>query len=1141
MNHSPGILTVYKASAGSGKTFTLVSEYISLLVEDPLNNYKQILAVTFTNKATQEMKERILSQLYGIANGLSASNSYLEVVKRRTGMDEATVRSNASTALHRLTHEYNQFRVQTIDAFFQAILRNLGHELGLTSNLRVDLNSEQVEAKAVDELIEDLKENDEVLLWLDDYIQTNIDDNLSWNVIDKIKEFGKNIFKEYYKENEDCLNVLFQQKGFFPDFAKRLRAERDGYKKTIKEKSEFILNFMAASPYDGEYHQHIRGFLRRLYNEIDKFPAYPKYVAKLSESSDAWALKKSKNVAAIVSLVEENNIPALFKELVTYHEHNWYKYYSCRLVLKHLSKLRLLHKIAEKVNDDNLENHRFMLSDTQNLLKQLMKDEDIPFVYEKIGGMLKYIMIDEFQDTSKVQWDNFKKLLLNCLAEEDSRNLIVGDVKQSIYRWRQGDWEILNDIENAIKPDNGSFVDTSNIQITSLDTNRRSEENIIVFNNIFFQTIIKLLGKDVPSGEGMENSSNAEMTASQYERLSKAYADVVQKIPESRTTGKGYIKVKLFGKGPDYNEDIEDELKANILALLENGYQQKDIAILVRNKIEAQNIVAALSAVRYEGEPLSIVSEEAFRLDSSLAVNILIYALRLLTHPEDNLTRALLVKAYMQVPLEADCEAFVKRQGKTVSDIYVVDSSIERGARNDAVAAQLNNWLPSDFVGKRDDLLQMAMIDLVDYLYLKFGLKNLSQQNAYISTFYDVLNNYLRDNPVDIDDFLKEWEDNLSKTTIQSDEANGIRILTIHKSKGLEFTNVILPYCDWELEKTSGPKEVIKWFEGEGKEAPFNQLPLIPVDYKKELLNSVFAGDYRKEHFQTLVDNINLLYVAFTRAGKNLFLSGKNIGESKYQSKLLMESLKTISEENLLVCDYADDDNSSLSKSQWEKNNITEDTYQPVTFTFGALSPAAEEQKKVEDAFNPFSYKPKNKLITIETFEKSIEFRQSNKSDEFVRGEEMDDNVRYMKIGTVLHNIFSSIKTETDIPSKLRLLEEEGVVYNDELTTENLRDKIKQALLLPMVRDWFSDKWNVFNECTIMEYDEKEDRVLEHRPDRVIMNEEETIVIDYKFGKEHKVYSEQVKRYISLLEDMGYKNVKGFLWYVMGNKVVPVI
>ena len=834
-------LTVYKASAGSGKTFTLASEYITLVVKNP-QDYRSILAVTFTNKATQEMKTRILSQLYGIAHSLPDSEAYYEQVRMKTGFSEQTIRENAAKALSLLTHHYNEFRVQTIDAFFQSVLRNLARELNLTANLCVDLNDEQVEAQAVDELINSLEEGEEVLNWIRDYIDKNIEDDKGWNVISQIKDFGKNIFKDFYKDRKTELDNRFSDESFFNDFITDLRERRTRILNRLNEHAKQMYKKIRDANLDNPnlFNRGANGLLSHIIKLTKGTPSNdptPQYIQSCIDSAEKWPASKcpAKERAAIIELASASLCSDL-KILNDYRINDWKEYQSCNLTLKHLSQLRLLHAISEAVDEINKDTNRFMLSNTQSLLSTLMKDSDTPFVFEKMGAYLKHIMIDEFQDTSTIQWNNFRKLLDNCMAQVDSHNLIVGDVKQSIYRWRQGDWKLLNNIEHEFTKEQ--------IKIEPLDTNYRSEENIIRFNNAFFKQAVSQTVNELESEE-IQGATE----------LVEAYKEIEQK--PRKDNGKGCVRIKLFRydskNASDYKQKILNELIENIRQLLDQGYKQKDIAILARSKTVIPDIVDSFQNIDTN---VSLVSDEAFRLDASLAVNVIIEALRLLTHPHDKLTESKLVKLYQQQ---------VIKTGKDINDLFVGDNSTE-----------LKSFLPSGYIDKFESLSRLSLIDLVDEIYSLFSLDSLEGQSAYVCTFYDTLNEYLRDHPADIDDFIEEWEDTLSSNTIQSDEVDGIRLITIHKSKGLEYDNVLIPFCDWELEKTNG---ITIWCSGDDKEKPYGELPLIPVDYSSKMLGTVFEDDYKEEHLQNTVDNMNLLYVAFTRAGKNLFITGKKYKE----------------------------------------------------------------------------------------------------------------------------------------------------------------------------------------------------------------------------------------------------------------------
>ena len=1082
-------LTVYKASAGSGKTFTLASEYITLVVKNP-QDYRSILAVTFTNKATQEMKTRILSQLYGIAHSLPDSEAYYEQVRMKTGFSEQTIRENAAKALSLLTHHYNEFRVQTIDAFFQSVLRNLARELNLTANLRVDLNDEQVEAQAVDELINSLEEGEEVLNWIRDYIDKNIEDDKGWNVISQIKDFGKNIFKDFYKDHKTELDNRFSDESFFNDFITDLRERRTRILNRLNEHAKQMYKKIRDANLDNPnlFNRGANGLLSHIIKLTKGTPSNdptPQYVQSCIDSAEKWPASKcpAKERAAIIELASASLCSDL-KILNDYRINDWREYQSCNLTLKHLSQLRLLHAISEAVDEINKDTNRFMLSNTQSLLCTLMKDSDTPFVFEKMGAYLKHIMIDEFQDTSTIQWNNFRKLLDNCMAQVDSHNLIVGDVKQSIYRWRQGDWKLLNNIEHEFTKEQ--------IKIEPLDTNYRSEENIIRFNNAFFKQAVLQTVKELESEE-IQGATE----------LVEAYKEIEQK--PRKDNGKGCVRIKLFRydskNASDYKQKILNELIENIRQLLDQGYKQKDIAILARSKTVIPDIVDSFQNIDTN---VSLVSDEAFRLDASLAVNVIIEALRLLTHPHDKLTESKLVKLYQQQ---------VIKTGKDINDLFVGENSTE-----------LKSFLPSGYIDKFESLSRLSLIDLVDEIYSLFSLDSLEGQSAYVCTFYDTLNEYLRDHPADIDDFIEEWEDTLSSNTIQSDEVDGIRLITIHKSKGLEYDNVLIPFCDWELEKTNG---ITIWCSGDDKEKPYGELPLIPVDYSSKMLGTVFEDDYKEEHLQNTVDNMNLLYVAFTRAGKNLFITGKKYKErtkgKSERSHIIQYIIEELAEElpGAIIDDAGDNG--------------------PISFEFGTLSTCEERVEKGKATENPFELSPKTHKLKIETFPHPVSFRQSNKSHDFIKGEDIDpsDAKRYIKVGNVLHQLFSTILTEADIEPRLKELEQAGIIYNDDITSRELQNKISCALSNEKVKNWFSPRWKLFNECTILDYDKETGNVYEHRPDRVMTDGKEIIVVDFKFGKPRDEYHEQVQRYMRLLMRMGYKQVSGYIWYVLRNEIVP--
>ena len=1108
-------LTVYRASAGSGKTFTLAVEYISLLVKDP-ENYQHILAVTFTNKATQEMKMRILSQLYGIANSLQSSQQYFNKVKEKTNMPDAVIRNNARAALTLLIHRYNNFRILTIDAFFQQVLRNLAHELGQTANLRVDLNNEEITEKAVDQMIESLEKGQPVLQWISTYINNSIEDDNGWNIIGKIKTFGTNIFKDFYKAHEANLKEQLSNADDFKVYETTLRKRRNDIRKTFNGKAKSILNEIKNANLD--IPSNYRSGLYKYLTDSAIAPLTNKPlkagVLKANESPQNWTSSKcAKADKQQIETLAAEVLSAQLSELIAYNNDNWNEFQSIQLTLSHLSELRLLHAIADAVDNLTKDTNRFMLSNTQALLKELIADSDTPFIFERIGARLKHVMIDEFQDTSTIQWQNFQVLLANCMAQELSQNLIVGDIKQSVYRWRQGDWGILNNIEK-------SFAHQK-IRLETLDYNYRSEKRIIDFNNAFWEQCVANTAKEV-----------AQDDAEKAKIVQKAYEDVAQKT--HKTTENGFVKISLY-PSKVMKDAVLEELIETIKELFNNGYggkNQSKIAILVRSKSNIQDIVNAL--LQAFGNEINIVSDEAFRLDASLSVNIIVSAMHLLTHPDDVLTRGKLVKLYNQEVLKkplTDTDLLVSINESNNIDTKNIDKKERRKLATEQQMAKLNSQLPPEYVANRELLLGLPIVDLVDKLFMLFGLDQLEGQSSYICTLYDTLNDFLKDHTADIDDFINEWENSLSSKTIQSDEIEGIRIMTIHKSKGLEFDNVIIPFCNWEMEKKG-----TLWCETKNKPAPYNKLPLLPIDFSRDkLIGTVFEDDYKEEHFQNIVDNLNLLYVAFTRASKNLFVFGLRQGKTTLdniakgtppgnRSYAIELALRQVSEQL---------QGSSLS--------FPDDIGSEIHFEYGTLVPATHEKEHAA-ADNPFLIKPDKHIVSIATYPQAATFKQSNKSIEFVKGEDVDpsDRTRYIKIGNVLHQLFSTIYTTADIPARLNELEQQGIIYNDEITSAQLRTRIEDAITNPQVQEWFSKRWQLYNECTILEYNKDTNEMEEHRPDRVMTDGKEFVVVDFKFGKEREEYKKQVQQYMEILIRMGHKKVSGYLWYVVKNNVVEV-
>lgn len=1052
-------LIVYKASAGSGKTFTLAIEYMKMLIRNP-KAYRNILAVTFTNKATTEMKERILNQLYGISTNDKDSESYLDKLKEELGMDENEIRQRAHDALKRIIHDYSRFRVETIDSFFQSVMRNLARELELGANLNIDLDSNKALGEAVDSMIEKLDRNSPVLYWLLDYIDERIQNDKQWKVSKEIKEFGKDIFKEEYIEKRAALQETLKDKNCIKNYRKVLESyvlEAQEEMKGFAQQFFEILEVYGLTPDDfaGKQKGISSYFNKLMIGKLDN-KTFNATAEKHMADAENWVSKTHKQRNSIINLAREELMP-LLNEAEKHRRKNYKIINSCILSLQHANNVRLLANIDEEMRWLNQEKNRFLLADTNALLHDIIHEGDPSFVFEKIGTNIHHVMIDEFQDTSRMQWANFKLLLLEGLAH-GADSLIVGDVKQSIYRWRNGDWGILNNLKNKIE--------IFDIEEKTLDTNRRSETRIIEFNNSLFSSACHWL-----------NEKYKEEQKKDCEELKQAYKDVVQK--SSRKEEKGYIKVSFLSmKGEvDYVEDTLQQLAAEVNTLLEKGVKLNEMAILIR-----KNKTIPLIADYFDKHtPYRIVSDEAFRLDASLAISMLMDALRFLNEPDNRIAKAQLAAAYQNEVLKNDIDL------------------------NTLLLHEVEAYLPTEFIEQINVLRLMPLYELLEKLFVIFQLSLIDDQDAYLFSFFDKISEYLKDNPSELTAFIKHWEEVLCSKTIPSGEIEGIRILSIHKSKGLEYPNVLIPFCDWKMENE---RTFHVWCTPE--QPPFNALNLVPVNYGSLMNESIYHHDYLNERLQLWVDNLNLLYVAFTRPKTNLIVWCKQEKAEGTVSELIAQN---------------------ITQTQCTAHEMTNGD---ICYEWGEVCLSEKEDKEIT---NKLQVKPEGVSVWMESIDTPIKFKQSNRSANFINDEDTEENEKYIQQGELLHNLFAYIHTSDDLFTALKRLRMEGIITS-EAQEKEIQKLATWALGHPKVKDWFSGNWDLYNECTIISTERGQ--IKTHRPDRVMMKDGQVIVVDFKFGKKRTSYFNQVRDYMSLLASMGYSNIRGYLWYVFNNELEEV-
>lgn len=1078
MSEHPQLL-VYKASAGSGKTFTLAVQYIKQLISDT-HAYKHILAVTFTNKATAEMKRRILEQLYGLAYGLSSSDSYLQELLKLTSKDEAEIRRAAHEALKNIIHDYSRFRIETIDSFFQSVMRNLARELELGANMSIELNNTEVLSDAVDTMLEKLDRRSPVLYWLLEYIEERIADDKRWNVSNEIKGFGRNIFNEEYAEKGIELRKKLVDPAFIPTYRKQLqdiRTEALEEMKGFSEQFNGLLEINGLTPADLKNGSRgIGSYFNKIANGVLGNDIRNATVEKCLESEDNWTTKTSVYRDTIRSLAANELIP-LLNTSEEFRPKNNILVNSCDLSLRYLNNLRLLANIDEEVRLQNQQHNRFLLSDTNALLHSLIREGDASFVYEKIGTAIDTVMIDEFQDTSRMQWENFHLLLEESLAQKEG-SLIVGDIKQSIYRWRNGDWKILAGLDKD---------PSLRIRECTLDTNWRSEARIIHFNNELFTSACSVLNKRYESEMGEPCI-----------QLQKAYSDVCQQTAKQHE--EGYVKVSFLPDSKEfpYSETMLSELASEVSNLINQGIQTNDIAILVRKN----KTIPTIADYFDKHTPYRIVSDEAFRLDASLAICMLIDSLRYLTCPNDHIAQARLAVAYQREVLQQDID---------LNSILIHDTA---------------HYLPAGFVLQLEELRLMPLYELLEKLFVLFDMQRIQQQDAYLCSFYDAVTEYMQNNSSELTAFISYWDEYLHEKTIPSGEIEGIRILSIHKSKGLEYHTVLLPFCDWKMENETNSHLIWCSVIGTGSTdiAPFNTLDIVPVNYSGAMAESVYRSSYLDERLQLWIDNLNLLYVAFTRACKNLIIWGKSKQKGTV-SELLAEAIPQMA--SLPMCQTFDkEENSQSDKDSTE------------VYEYGELCPSIEKKKKENP--NPLTTQPESISLTIESIETEIEFKQSNRSADFIRGDDEDEDSKkhYIRQGQLLHQVFASIEKETDLVQAIERLRFEGVLESAE-QEEQIRKLAQWALKHPKVKNWYSGNWELYNECSII-YTDEEGVMQIRRPDRVMMKDKKVVVVDFKFGKRKDCYRKQVSEYMNLLSQMGYEHVQGYLWYVFANELEEV-
>ncbi len=1044
---------VYRSSAGSGKTRSLSKEYLKLALGFKSDYFKHILAVTFTNKATQEMKDRILQYLIEFSSG--EKNELAQELMDELQLDRVSFLNRSKETLTLVLHNYSRFSVSTIDAFFQKVIRSFTRESGLMGNFRLEIDSDLVLEEVIGNLLDDLGQDTDLTQWVLDFSRDNLKEAANWNITYALVAFAREILKEDFKliekkildrashgQVKEVHKVLLEGKRKFTDDLKVWGKEALAVLEKHAITSDHFSYRNSGTAYTFFYNY-----------ANNEFYEPPDRVRNSSKDPFVW-VKKGEVLNPLLPLAK-GVLGDLLRKMLDYYDQELKRYQSIKKVLDHFYEYALISDIVSKLSTYKAENNVMLIADASQFLNGIIGNSDTPFIYEKAGSFYNHFLIDEFQDTSELQWNNFKPLLMDSL-DQNQLNMVVGDVKQSIYRWRGSDSSLLQTRVESQVGEERTFK-------RELSDNYRSAGNVLEFNNLFFhraanrvaEIIDSPLSKDVYKGVEQQN----------------------KKFP-----GEGFVHFRFF---KDWSEAGKESALQQTVKFIEEiqlqGHNASDIAILVRKNDEGQDVANFLQQYQAEGKAnpkysYEVISSDSLRLDAALCVSLLVMAYRVINNAKDKAARGELALAYaIMNALEMD--------GPSVARFY-------QEVFSDEVILGLSS-LPIDEVTE-------ALIRL-------FNLGDDPTELAYLLAFQEVVIEFVAYEKNDIGSFLDWWALNSSKKSVQaSSRADAMRIITIHKAKGLEFKFVLIPFGDWKLDHDKAP---IIWCQSD--QPPFNQLGHMAVRYTSSLKDSFFEEDYLKEKHKAYLDNLNILYVALTRAEMGLIFFGPawdnegdpgNVGELAYNVLDIDPLLKPkLNAEHLI----------------WESGKILT----------GLKGDEDEPDGKVIlGGYQAFDWR--NKLV-IRT--EGTEFFLEAKTEKR----------RKINFGILLHKILSRMAYKPEAESVVSQLVSEGVIMKEEVGEVNTL--LEKMWALPVVANWFSKEWTVKTEAPLLVPHLRPERI-----DRVIFKEtpggkKKAVIIDYKSGAKKQADKDQVMAYAQHLQQMGYVDVEGYLLYLFPLEVVPVV
>lgn len=1059
-----GSLTIYSASAGSGKTFKLAGAYLEMLFKSRFS-YRHILAVTFTNKATTEMKRRILDELDNLATG--RDSKYLINLTEKTGKDEKTIRSEAGIILSLILHDFSRFSVNTIDSFFQKILRSFAKDIGLQAGFDIVLDHNTILSYAVDNMIASASSDIRLKNWLSEYVRTNIEDEKTWDLKQSIMILAEELFSERFKLLSAGERDKIQNKEFLLSYIRELRSLTSDFENQMKEYGLRCISLISDFGIDDDaFFQKSRGvpaFIRSMIDGSLKPPN--KYVLEINNDPPKWS---SGNMPESLDKALKAGLEKALKDAILYFNSHITDYKSARVILSNIFALGILSDILNQVhhfiNDENI----FLLAEAGEMIYLITEKDQTPFIYEKAGNTFDVFMIDEFQDTSILQWKNLRILIENSISQ-GSDNMVVGDIKQSIYRWRNSDWRILGDLRTK--------ADNRILRSESLKTNWRSCTNIIRFNNSLFSSIPRQIDEELKSAGSMPPFTDLYAEAKQNDPCNKA---------------DGFIRLEFIANSDNmkWEDMVLERLPSLIESIQDKGYSSSDIGILVRNNNEGSRVLKKVisysnncPAVKKKIYNYNIISNDSLLLCNSPALIFILAALTVIDNPDNMIARALMLRYYL----------FSTGKEDTVDLSLLSDELTEYSKR----------FYPEGYSDFLENARYLPLYNITEEIIRFFSLGDYSYNVAYLNSFQDLVLNYSADRNIGIAAFLDWWEaEGSNKSLSLPEEQEAIRVLTIHKAKGLEFRVVILPFLSWNLDHKSNHSNIL-WLKPEIP--PFNKLGIVPVKYKKGLEETIFAREYFNERYSAYLDNINLLYVAFTRAQNAIYGfapeekdSDRGIGSVIFKALTSPENFNNNGEMNL--------------------NNF----FEPETniFEYGSIPVLIPAPSEISDI----------KITDYPVFENIESLRLKMHGTEYLLRSDIGNQDR-INYGKLMHELFEGIITKDDLHGAIVKLVLDGKISMDKASAIEMR--IKELLSKPLVSEWFDVGNEVFTEAAIL--------MPLHgtrRPDRIVFRDGRIIIVDFKFGYENSRNISQIQQYRSILTGMGYKKIEAYLWYVDTDKII---